>query len=940
MKNAILSLAVLFLIGLKPIEEKPLKFYLPDDLQIELWAESPMLNNPTNMDTDIKGRIWVTEAVNYRDFNNDSLAFMHRSKGDRVVILEDTDGDGKADHSKVFVQDKDLVSPLGIAVLGKDIYVSCAPYLIKYTDLDGDDKPDKKEIFLKGFGGLDHDHSLHSIVAGPDGRLYFSVGNAGPHEVTDHSDFTIRSGSLYTGGTPYNKTNSGNRVSDDGKVWVGGLMLSIKPDGTDLKVHGHNFRNSYETYVDSRGDKWQNDNDDQVVTCRVSWLPEGANAGYFSEDGTRYWNADQRPSQDMFTAHWHQEDPGVMPAGDNSGAGSPTGMLRIETDLLGKKYQGAVLSADAGRNVIFSYFPEIKSSGYELKGKGRILISSNASDDKAYEWNNKEFLDDKSKWFRPSDVLIGTDGALYIADWYDAVVGGHQMKDQKGYGRIYRVSQKNKKLKTPKLSLKTKNGLLQTFKSPAINVRYQALEVLSKSGNTYLKEIKKLLKDSNSFIRSRAVYLLAAIKTPESKELVSALLSSNNAQDRVLAYRALSGNFTEIEKISMAKKMVNDPSPFVKREVIASLTDSKRNDLITAFCQNIPEGDIYYLNAIKRALVGEEESFYKNNKSLVESSFDLAFTLHPKGAESYFETIVKDENNDFPKKKKALTAIGFINTEKAVLIMQNFSHDKNKEVANLASYWLAFRSNNDWFDLYDWSSSKEQIERQKELTQMLNNKEKLQNKLVAFWDRKNSALAMAKSAIGGQILIEILKEGKLEDEIKKEIAIELNQNPDPTVRFQAQSLLSESTIQYSQEEILKIKSDTKRGREIFETYCSSCHKKENLGNSIGPDLSKIDQKLDKTGLFEAIVRPSSSLVFGYETYTLSTKSGDSYYGFILSENDKSLTIKDLSGEQHSIAIEAISKKEKDKKSIMPDAASFQFSEQNLADLLTYLTQKL
>jgi putative membrane-bound dehydrogenase-like protein len=309
-----------------PSPQEPLKLYLPDDLEVTLWAESPMFYNPTNMDVDLKGRIWVTEAVNYRNFNNDSTRFLHHQKGDRVMILEDTDQDGKADQSKVFVEDPDLVSPLGIAVMGKYILVSCSPNLILYTDENGDDKPDKKEILLTGFGGKDHDHSLHSVVTGPDGKWYFNTGNAGPHLVKDRAGWTLRSGSVYTGGTPYNTKNEGNQRSDDGKVWVGGLQLCINPDGTGLRVLGHGFRNSYETYIDSYGDMWQNDNDDQVVTCRVSWLMEGGNAGFFSADGTRYWSADQRPGQEMFTAHWHQEDPGFMPAGDNTGAGSPTGV--------------------------------------------------------------------------------------------------------------------------------------------------------------------------------------------------------------------------------------------------------------------------------------------------------------------------------------------------------------------------------------------------------------------------------------------------------------------------------------------------------------------------------------------------------------------------------------------------------------------------------------
>ncbi|MBD0351333.1 MAG: dehydrogenase, partial [Flavisolibacter sp.] len=162
---------------------KSLDLYLPDDLEATLWAESPLFYNPTNMDVDSKGRIWITEAVNYRNYNNDSTEFLHHAKGDRVMIVEDTNGDGKADTSKVFVEDKDLVSPLGIAVIGNKVIVSCSPNMIVYTDENGDDVPDKKEIFLTGFGGKDHDHSLHAVYAGPDGLWYFNTGNAGPHRV-------------------------------------------------------------------------------------------------------------------------------------------------------------------------------------------------------------------------------------------------------------------------------------------------------------------------------------------------------------------------------------------------------------------------------------------------------------------------------------------------------------------------------------------------------------------------------------------------------------------------------------------------------------------------------------------------------------------------------------------------------------------------------------
>ena len=145
-------------------------FVLPDDLEITLWAESPMFFNPTNIDVDARGRVWVAEAVNYRDFNTAKQDPLTHPAGDRVVILTDTDNDGRADRSKVFVQDKDLRAPLGLAVIGHRVVVSASPHLVVYTDENGDDVPDKKEILLTGFGGLDHDHGLHALVAGPDGR--------------------------------------------------------------------------------------------------------------------------------------------------------------------------------------------------------------------------------------------------------------------------------------------------------------------------------------------------------------------------------------------------------------------------------------------------------------------------------------------------------------------------------------------------------------------------------------------------------------------------------------------------------------------------------------------------------------------------------------------------------------------------------------------------
>ncbi|MFT4550935.1 MAG: hypothetical protein ACI9MB_004916, partial [Verrucomicrobiales bacterium] len=80
-------------------------FVVPNDLEVTVWASSPMFYNPTNMDVDQHGRIWVAEAVNYRKFKNKGFD-VEFPEGDRVVWMQDTNGDGRADKSQVFVQDK------------------------------------------------------------------------------------------------------------------------------------------------------------------------------------------------------------------------------------------------------------------------------------------------------------------------------------------------------------------------------------------------------------------------------------------------------------------------------------------------------------------------------------------------------------------------------------------------------------------------------------------------------------------------------------------------------------------------------------------------------------------------------------------------------------------------------------------------------------------
>lgn len=922
--------------------------YVPDDLEVTLWAESPMFFNPTNMDVDYRGRIWVTEAVNYRNFNNDSTRALHHEKGDRVVILEDTDHDGRADASKVFVQDRDLTAPVGIAVIGNRVYVSCSPNLLVYTDEDGDDKPDRKEVFLTGFGGYDHDHSLHAIVGGMDGNLYFNTGNAGPHIVTDQNGWTLRSGSIYTGGSPYNKTNEGNLKSDDGRVWVGGLALRISPEGKNLTVMGHNFRNAFELFVDSKGDMWQNDNDDQVVACRTSWLMEGGNAGYFSSDGTRYWQADQRPGQDVFTAHWHQDDPGVMPAGDNAGAGSPTGIVLNEGDGLGRQYRGMLFSADAGRNVVFGYHPERNGAGYDL-GERRNFITSLKQDNTGYVWNDSASNAQAEKWFRPSDVTVGTDGALYVADWYDPVVGGHQMRDTIAYGRIYRIVRKGENNMPPNINLSTVSGLMEALASPAVNVRHTALQALENHGEAILPQVITLLDNENPWLRARSVWLLSRLGASGIRR-VEALLEDKGEDIRLVAFRALRSSGADI--LPYASRLVEDPSSSIRREVAIALRDlpyAETKPLLLRLAEQFDGRDRWYLEALGAALERHASDVYPELLQRLEGDGQpadqwseqlalLVWRLHPREAVPALKARAGSESLSYEDRSRAITALGFVNTPEAVRAMIDLSKEKNPAIAEEAAYWLSFRQGNDWYALWDWRKSPVDVKYQRRVAAMKVRRSRIMDPRMPFDERKRSARDMTRDAVGVNMLFGMVATNQLPADLHPFVREIILKNDDPAVRMRAASYFKSEGehTSLSAQTIAAMEGNVNAGRSVFSRQCSTCHQVKSVGGNIGPDLTSIKLKFDRAALLEQIIQPNAGIVFGYEAWTINLDDGQSFFGFVVAEGQQRLTLRDLSGKDHVLEASGIASRKKQEGSLMPAPSALGLSDQDLADVVAYL----
>ncbi|QDU19311.1 PVC-type heme-binding CxxCH protein [Urbifossiella limnaea] len=433
-----------------------------DGLQVELFAHEPMVINPTNLDVDHKGRVWVAEAVNYRrkGFGRPML----RNEGDRIQVLIDETGAGKATKAVTFYQGQELYGPLSVTVIpqadGKvlRVLVCQSPDILEFWDKDGDLKADGPPTkFLTGFRGFDHDHGVHGLTVGPDGKLYFTVGDSGV-------------GGLQSKDGKGRKWESNTTDCRAGTVW------RCDQDGTNLELVAHNFRNNYEACVDSFGEVWLSDNDDDGnQQTRICYVMPGGNYGYNPRG----------PGQ----THWHEEQPGIVHKAMRTGFGSPTGITFYEGSLLPEKYRGHLLHCDAGPREVRAFFRKPKGTGYELD-KEVILTSSDT-------------------WFRPSGVRVAPDGSVFVCDWYDPGVGGHGMGDWK-MGRVFRIYPSGHDgYKVPEVKLDTKEGVLAALGSPNQATRTAVLTKLeSMPPAAAVGQVVDGLTRSSTISQARAFFTL------------------------------------------------------------------------------------------------------------------------------------------------------------------------------------------------------------------------------------------------------------------------------------------------------------------------------------------------------------------------------------------------------------------------------------------------
>lgn len=956
-------------------------FAIAAGLVIAPFATWRDLFNPASIDVDHRGRVWVGEALNYRRVTNE--------KGDRILILEDTDHDGRADRTKVFYQNPDINGVHGVCVLGNQVIVSVSDRIIRLTDTDGDDKADQKELLFKGKvrgPAGQHDHAIHAVMFGPDGRLYFNFGNL-------NSELRRADGSLV-------KDIHGLPVNNSRKPYQEGMVIRCELDGSRVEVLGYNFRNNWEVTVDSFGAMWQSDNDAGSSSCRVNFVMENGNYGYNDElTGASFRTKRTNLEKTMQRQMWHQNDPGVVPNLMITGAGAPTGITVYEGDLLPPQFRGQVIHAEPGRNVVWAFPANKAGAGYTAK----IVDLARTT---------------KGRFYRPCDISVAPDGSLLIADWFDSIDCCHRTENDSG--RLFRVAPPGHVYRVPEYDFSTPEGAAAALKSPNLSARFNAWTALRKMGARALPALTKMASNENSRYRARALWLLGEIDSPEN---AIARAKTDELDDiRALAIRIARRHDLALAAVA---DLVADKSALVRREFAISLhrvSGSESAGLWGELARQHEGRDRWYLEALGIGERGNESACFDAWLKVVgddgwntPAGRDIIWRSRAPQAAEYLTKLLLSPDLAETERPRLVRALDFQHDEirqqavtkilsagperhpwtflEAYQRVDPSALDKRPELMNQVRNAIPHARGTVVFvelvaklklrdrcpDLLAMAVEKpgtepairalgqllafgEQTMIRKALDTPEQHEAMLQTlglsdhqqavallvKQASDQDRPENQRALAISALGrsrngSSALVKLVQQKKIPESIHRATLLALTLSPsEGAKRFvpkaQDEGLLKPAAGSgATMGELLAATPNSAKGKTAYQQAgCIACHVVRGEGIQFGPELSDIGSKLDRAQLFAAILDPNQTISLGYEGVVVTMQDGSEFSGYISSENETTLSLGMMGGLQKTLDVDKIASRQRLKLSLMPAGLDAAISAQQLVDLVAWL----
>jgi putative heme-binding domain-containing protein len=962
-----------------PSVQKELEsFKIADGFEVSLWAAEPLVVKPIQMNWDADGRLWVVSSTAYPHVKTGETA------NDKIFVIEDTDGDGKADKSTIFAEG--LLTPTGILPGDGGVYVANSTEILHFMDTDGDGKADKRRKVLTGFGTADTHHLIHTFRWGPEGSMYFNQ-------------------SIYI--FSHVETPFGIRRLEGGGVW------ELRTNNLKLDVYAKGLVNPWGLQFD----KWGQ-----------SFLTDGAGG-----EGINY----------AFPGATFVTSPGAerIIRGLNPGQPKHSGLEVISGRHLPESWLGSVITNDFRANRINRFKLEEQGSGYASKQTEDLM------------WTNHVA-------FRPVDINLGPDGAIYVADWYNPIIQHGEVdfydprRDQE-HGRIWKIVAKNRPLlKTPKLSKAPVTELLAALTLPEDWTRSQAKQVLKDRGAAeVIPALEKWVSALDKADKNYEHNLLEALWVYQSLDKVNeplllTLLNAKTHNARAAALRALHLWNDKISNVpALLTKASADAHPQVRLEAVIALRKTQTPEaaktalsvldqpmdefLDYALWQTVrelepqwtkrlkiepdflgsPKKTVFALKSVNTAdAVSQLIALYQKDQIPEEYQRDVINSIARNGnagdLNAVFGMAVKGnaangkgvaaqltaletaarqrnvtpnkdlnriagfiQNDDDNIATSAIRLIGLwkLNNLSGKLVELTKTGDKNVKKAALFSLASIDKGNAEkvltdiitgknaddlkilaaaqLVSVNVATASKVGVDLLSTLPPQTDASELFQ----AFFTTRDGIGSLAKALTDKKIPTEIAKEarkavqtkvrsGRQKDndvmELKK--ALEASGGTLPVERMPQQ--LSDTEIASIAKEI-QTTANPARGEMIYRnTSCFTCHAVGGAGGLIGPDLSSLGTSSPAETIIRSILYPAISIKEGYELQRIAKKDGSEMMGYLVSIGSSEIVMRDVTGLEVAVPKSQIQGMEKIPGSLMPAGLTAGLDKQEFVDLIGFLSK--
>ena len=935
-------------------------FKLVEGFQIRQTAAEPLVTDPVAMSFDPDGRLYVAEMKDYSEQENDFLG--------QVRLLEDTNNDGVFDKSHVFADT--LSWPTAILYYDGGVFVGAPPDLMYFKDTDGDQKADVKRTVFTGFGRSNVQGLMNCLRWGIDNRVHGAASSAG--------------GQVRRPDQPESEA-----------INIRGHDFSFDPRQLDLRLesggaqHGMCFDDWGQKFVCSNSDHAQMVVYDERYAARNPSLKarsprtriavDGGQAPVFRISQVEPWRI-VRTRLRVSGAVGGPVEGGGRAAGYFTGA---TGITIYRGDAWPAHTRGTAFIADVGSNII--HRKKVEPDGVVYKA---TRVDS-----------NREFLASDDVWFRPVQFSNAPDGCLHILDMYRETIEHPkslppQIKQHldltsgRNRGRLYRIVPDDFKGRPqPELSnlssselvamLNHRNGWHREMAAQLIyerndqavvalltdvarngelpEARIHSLHLLSSLQSLNPETVLSALSDGHPRVREHALKLAESLGSNEAigQRLVE-LSSDENLRVRFqLAFTV--GEFSDDTKLRILPELLMrdgaDPwcrmaaissSAKINSRLLAAVISNPKfsesdhsGEILTELAATInPSSDVEAIGDLTNTLTAIADSDVKNAqdvlRKLLQHAPRLATALRQDtklngildSVINDSRTTLADDSNSIVDRMNAielLAAAGNSSDVQVILKLIGARQPASVQQAAMAQLRRFQADSIAQHVLGQWAV----------LTPTL---------------RRDAEELLTSRPNWIELLLKAVDEGNLKpSDISVSRWTQLANHRNSTIRAKATKLRTATTPSDRTELIekykpaLQIAGDAERGKTVFRKTCSVCHKVENHGHELGPNLMTMRNR-GREAILLNILDPNREVNPQYLSYVAVDTDGLTHTGMITDESSTVVTLTRAENRQSTLLRTDIEELRSSGQSLMPVGIEKDIDVQAMADLIAYLMQ--